>query len=272
MTVSIIISGPPAVGKTTLAKRLAHDLGLEHLSGGDILKEMAQKQGFDIGGNDWWDTTTGMNFLGKRDQNSNFDIEVDTKLAEFCGRGNVVITSYTLPWLLAKNPSAKIAAVMNRNNDGNNNNDNNNNNNNNNDNNNNNNNDNNSSSNNNLTTTPPNIIKIWLDGSHQNSADRMQSRDNMTNQQALEITKNRYDKNKNLYKKLYDFEFKKDDSVFDVIINTDDLNADQVVQIAKSTIQKLSDINPNNKNNTNSSSSSSLTTTHTPTSSPTSST
>jgi len=35
---SIIISGPPAIGKTTIAKGLAKEFDLVHLSGGDILK------------------------------------------------------------------------------------------------------------------------------------------------------------------------------------------------------------------------------------------
>ena len=46
-------------------------------------------------------------------------------------------------------------------------------------------------------------IKIWLEGSHTSSTERMQSRDNMSPEEAYEITKKRFDKNKALYKKLY---------------------------------------------------------------------
>ena len=42
MLKSIIISGPPAIGKTTVAKGLAEEFDLVHLSGGDILKELAK--------------------------------------------------------------------------------------------------------------------------------------------------------------------------------------------------------------------------------------
>ena len=56
MTKSIVISGPPAVGKTTVAKGLAKEFNLQYLSGGDVLKEMAKEQGFDSDGDDWWDT------------------------------------------------------------------------------------------------------------------------------------------------------------------------------------------------------------------------
>ena len=51
-----MVSGPPAIGKTTVAKGLATEFNLTHLSGGDILKEFASEQGFSSTGDDWWDT------------------------------------------------------------------------------------------------------------------------------------------------------------------------------------------------------------------------
>jgi CMP/dCMP kinase len=76
-------------------------------------------------------------------------------------------------------------------------------------------------------------------GSHDSSSKRMQTRDNMTSQEAYEITKTRYDKNRALYRKLYHFDFGNDISVFDKIIDTDNLNATQVINIAKETVRKL---------------------------------
>jgi len=73
LTKSIVISGPPAVGKTTVAKGLAEEFQLQYLSGGDVLKEMAKEQGFDSSGDDWWDTDDGLDFLNQREQNSEFD-------------------------------------------------------------------------------------------------------------------------------------------------------------------------------------------------------
>lgn len=185
MTKSIVISGPPAVGKTTVAKGLANEFKLTYLSGGDILKEMAKEEGFDAVGDDWWDTENGMKFLSQRENNSEFDKKVDDKLIQLFKKGGMVITSYTLPWLVD---------------DG---------------------------------------IKIWLSGSHDSSSQRMQTRDNMTSKEAYEITKIRYDKNRALYKKLYDFDFGNDISVFDKIIDTDNLNATQVINIAKETVREL---------------------------------
>ena len=185
MTKSVIISGPPAVGKTTVAKGLANEFGFTYLSGGDALKELAKQEGFDVEGDDWWDTPDGMKFLNQRAKNSTFDKKVDEKLIELFNEGGKVITSYTLPWLVD---------------DG---------------------------------------IKIWLESSHQSSADRMKTRDNVSKQNALEITKKRYDENKLLYKKLYNFDYGEDKSVFDKVIDTNGLNANQVFEIVKSTVKKL---------------------------------
>ena len=123
MTKSIVISGPPAVGKTTVAKGLAEEFQLQYLSGGDVLKEMATEHGFDSKSDDWWDTEEGMKFLNQREKNSEFDKKLDEKLIALFDKGGMVITSYTLPWLIK---------------DG---------------------------------------IRIWLEGSHESSTKRMQSRE-----------------------------------------------------------------------------------------------
>jgi cytidylate kinase len=185
---SIIISGPPAIGKTTIANGIAEEFDLVHLSGGDVLKELAKDEGFDTKGNDWWDTQDGMDFLSKRKENSEFDKKVDDKLKKLFSKGGVVITSYTLPWLI----------------DG--------------------------------------GVKIWLSGSKENSAQRMTIRDNLSETNALGIVQKRYNENKIIYKTLYGFEFGEDLSVFDKIIETDDLNTKQVLEIAKSTVREFFDV------------------------------
>ena len=184
MLKSIIISGPPAIGKTTIAKGLAKEFELLHLSGGDILKELAKEEGFDTKGDDWWDTQDGINFLSQRKKNSEFDKNVDDKLKKLFSKGNVVVTSYTLPWLVKGG------------------------------------------------------VKIWLDGSKENSAKRMTTRDNLSKNNALEVVQKRYNENKIIYKALYGFEFGEDLSVFDKIIKTDNLDAEEVLEIAKSTVRE----------------------------------
>jgi CMP/dCMP kinase len=89
----------PAVGKTTVARLLAKKMKVSHIGGGDILKEIAREEGYDASGRDWWDTEEGMRFMKERQGSPEFDKEVDRRLLEKTKKGDVVITSYTLPWL-----------------------------------------------------------------------------------------------------------------------------------------------------------------------------
>ena len=61
----------------------------------------------------------------------------------------------------------------------------------------------------------------------------------MSKDAALEIVQKRYQENKKIYKALYGFEFGEDLSVFDKIIETDGLDASQVLDIAKTVVRKL---------------------------------
>jgi CMP/dCMP kinase len=96
---AIIVSGLPAVGKTTVSRRVAEVLKKPVVGGGDVLKEMAIEEGYKPGGEDWWDTTEGMRFLEERKRKPGFDKEVDVRLIQKAKRGDVVITSYPVPWL-----------------------------------------------------------------------------------------------------------------------------------------------------------------------------
>lgn len=97
---SIVISGWPAVGKTTIAEELAKDFNLKLWNGGDILKMMAYERGYhSCNNNDWWDTEEAIKFMNERNVNPSFDKEVDNRLIQLLNEGNVIITSYTLPWI-----------------------------------------------------------------------------------------------------------------------------------------------------------------------------
>ena len=96
---AIILCGMPAVGKTTVAKIIASKLRLKLVGGGDILKEIAVEEGYNAVGDDWWDTSEGMRFMQERAGSSEFDKEVDRRLLAKANKGDVVMTSYTLPWL-----------------------------------------------------------------------------------------------------------------------------------------------------------------------------
>jgi len=87
-------------GKSTLAKKLANKYGLKYISGGDSLKALAIEIGYKPGGRDWWETEAGRQFLQQRMKEPDFDKKVDEKLVKLAGKGNVVIDSWTMPWLL----------------------------------------------------------------------------------------------------------------------------------------------------------------------------
>ena len=94
-----MVSGPPAVGKTTVAKALGEKFNLQYVSGGDVLKEIASECGFNTSGDDWWDTSDGLKFLKIRSENDEYDRRVDEKLAKAYNAGGAVMTSYTIPWI-----------------------------------------------------------------------------------------------------------------------------------------------------------------------------
>jgi cytidylate kinase len=77
---SIVISGWPAVGKTTIATELAKEFGLVMYNGGDILKMMASEKGYSTDRDDWWDTVEAKKFMSQRKGDPSFDKRVDKKL------------------------------------------------------------------------------------------------------------------------------------------------------------------------------------------------
>src|SRR5688500_10505508 len=99
---SIVISGWPAVGKTTIACKLAEEFDITMYNGGDILKMLAEEEnkGYSVKRDDWWDTIEAKKFMEERKSDPSFDKKVDKKLVEIVKKGGAVITSYTLPWLV----------------------------------------------------------------------------------------------------------------------------------------------------------------------------
>ena len=98
--VVICISGMTGSGKSTVAKKLADKYGLGYFSGGNALKILAQEEGYDSDVRGWWETAEGLNFLKQRMADPVFDKKIDEKLLELAAEGNVVLDSWTMPWLL----------------------------------------------------------------------------------------------------------------------------------------------------------------------------
>lgn len=97
--VVICIAGMTACGKSTVARRLAQKYGLKYVSGGIALKELAIRMGYKAEERGWWETTEGMRFLERRQRDFRFDKQVDTELLKWAEQGNVVLDSWTMPWL-----------------------------------------------------------------------------------------------------------------------------------------------------------------------------
>ena len=96
----ICVCGMAGSGKSTLAKRLAEKYGLKYYSGGDVLKALAIDEGYKRVDRGWWESREGMRFLEKRNKDGKFDEAVDQRLLELACRGNVVLDSWTMPWLV----------------------------------------------------------------------------------------------------------------------------------------------------------------------------
>ena len=174
---AIIISGKPAAGKTTVAQIIAEKLRIKTIGGGDILKEMAVQRGYSPDGAKWWDTEEGIKFLRERKENPDFDKEADRILINKIKAGNIVITSYTMPWISKHG------------------------------------------------------FKVWLDGTEKIRAERMEKRDNTDYAESMKVVKIRDEDNFNVYKKMYNIDFGKDKTPFDLVIDTNSKTPEQVADI-----------------------------------------
>ncbi|MEM2272661.1 MAG: cytidylate kinase family protein [Candidatus Bathyarchaeia archaeon] len=96
----ICISGLAGSGKSTAARRIAKHYGLKFYSGGDALKVVASEMGYSVSERGWWETEDGIRFLEERLRNPDIDKKVDEKMMMWAKEGNVVLDSWTMPWLL----------------------------------------------------------------------------------------------------------------------------------------------------------------------------
>ena len=173
----ICISGMAGTGKSTLSKKLAKKYNLKSYSGGDALKELAKEEGYDASREGWWETPEGLNFLKERANDPKFDQEVDAKLLEYASQGNVLLDSWTMPWLLKGG------------------------------------------------------FKIWLMASIEKRAARVAIRDKISVPEAIKVLEEKESRTKAIYKNLYGFVLGEDLDPFDLVLDTDNLNADEVFEV-----------------------------------------
>ncbi|MCP8310238.1 MAG: cytidylate kinase family protein [Candidatus Methylarchaceae archaeon HK01M] len=179
----ICISGMAGSGKSTLAKRIAERYGLSYFSGGDALKQLAVKRGYKPKDYGWWESEEGFKFLKERKKDERFDKRIDDKLLEMADRGNVVLDSWTMPWLL------KVEA-----------------------------------------------LKIWLKVSLEKRAERAAKRDQIETQSIMRIIQDKDEITRSIYETLYGFDFGRDLSPFDLILNTDRFDPKEVYDIVSKVI------------------------------------
>jgi cytidylate kinase len=170
----ICISGMAGTGKSTLSKKIAEKYGLKYFSGGNALKELAKEQGYEVFGEGWWESPQGIQFLQERKNNQKYDKEVDDILLKQAADGNVLLDSWTMPWLLKGG------------------------------------------------------FKIWLMASLEKRAARVAIRDSMTLSEASRMLDEKEAHTKAIYKNLYGFLLGEDLSPFDLILDTDNLNPEEV--------------------------------------------
>lgn len=175
--VVICIGGLAGSGKSTLARKLAGKYKLDYLSGGDALKALALEKGYKPLGAGWWESREGMHFLEEREKDQRFDQTVDGKLLQMAGKGNVILDSWTMPWLIEG------------------------------------------------------AFKIWLEASAEKRAKRIAGRDRISFKDALNALKRKEKQTKAIYKKLYGFNLGEDFGPFDFILDTNNLECQEVFQI-----------------------------------------
>jgi len=95
----ICLAGLTACGKSTVARRLAQKFNLDYVSGGTALKELALKLGYKAKERGWWESAEGLRFLEDRTRDQQLDKQVDHELLKMAKKGNIVLDSWTMPWL-----------------------------------------------------------------------------------------------------------------------------------------------------------------------------
>jgi len=173
----VCISGMAGSGKSTVAKRLAKKYRLKYYSGGDALKALAIEKDYKPLTHGWWESKEGMHFLEERTKNPKFDHDIDKKFLELAQQGNVILDSWTMPWLLKEG------------------------------------------------------FEIWLEASPETRAERIARRDRISISEASIALKRKEEQTKAIYKKLYGFSLGEDFTPFDLILDTDNLKAEEVFQI-----------------------------------------
>lgn len=87
--VVITVSGPPGSGKSTVAKKIAAQLGLRYVSAGQLFREMAEARGISV-----------VDLNRQAEQDYSIDKEVDNRSLVEAKKGNAVIEGHLTGWVI----------------------------------------------------------------------------------------------------------------------------------------------------------------------------
>ncbi len=114
---TVIIFGFSGSGKSTVANDIAKQYGLRVIHPSGILRNLYEGKTIDIGNTDYnrgfWESQEGIElFKNRLKENRPLDVVSDQILLEEVDKGNVVIDSWSLPWLTDKGVKIYLKAPL----------------------------------------------------------------------------------------------------------------------------------------------------------------
>ena len=82
-------------------------------------------------------------------------------------------------------------------------------------------------------------FKIWLMASIEKRAERVAKRDNLTVEKALEMLEEKESRTKAIFEKLYGFKLDEDFKPFHLVLDTDNMNADEVYSVLCDVVENM---------------------------------
>ena len=175
----IILFGFSGSGKSTVSNLIGEKYGLRVVHPSGILRDLYESRNVDIENTRYntgfWESEEGIRlFKSRLDEYKPLDVISDNILLEEIEKGNVVIDSWSLPWLTDKG------------------------------------------------------MKIYLQADLEVRARRVSKRSNICYEKALEVVVMKDGETRKLFKRLYGFDIKQDDNVFNYVIDANELSKGEV--------------------------------------------
>ncbi len=101
----LIVSGFAGSGKSTLSDLLGEHFGLKVIHASHVMKQLVSGE-IDLdntrGQTGFWESSDGKKLMRKRQENDELDKKLDELLLREIDKGNIVLDSWTMPWLSKK--------------------------------------------------------------------------------------------------------------------------------------------------------------------------